>query len=141
MPNPIVLYDGVCGLCNRLVRFIIRRDSNAIFRFASLQGAFASRILASYHLNPGDLDTVYVVVAQNSEHPGELILSRSDAALFVLKQFGGLYKPAAFLLQMLPRFLRDSAYNMVARRRYRIFGRFETCPLPGAQDRGRFLDL
>ena len=141
MPNPIVLYDGVCGLCNRLVRFIIRRDSNAIFRFASLQGAFASRILASHHLNPGDLDTVYVVVAQNSEHPGELILSRSDAALFVLKQLGGLYKPAAFLLQMLPRFLRDLVYNMVARRRYRIFGRFETCPLPGAQDRGRFVDL
>jgi predicted DCC family thiol-disulfide oxidoreductase YuxK len=141
MPNPIVLYDGVCGLCNRLVRFIIRRDSNAIFRFASLQGAFASRILASHHLNPGDLDTVYVVVAQNSEHPGELIFSRSDAALFVFKQLGGLYKPAAFLLQMLPRFLRDSAYNMVARRRYRIFGRFEACPLPGAQDRGRFLDL
>ena len=141
MPNPIILYDGVCGLCNRLVRFIIRRDRNAIFLFASLQGAFASRILASHHLNPGDLDTVYVVVAQNSEHPGELILSRSDAALFVLKQFGSLYKPAAFLLQMLPRFLRDSAYNMVARRRYRIFGRFETCPLPGAQDRGRFLDL
>ena len=141
MPNPIVLYDGVCGLCNGLVRFIIRRDSNAIFRFASLQGAFASRILASYHLNPGDLDTVYVVVAQNSEHSGELILSRSDAALFVLKQLGGLYKPAAFLLQMLPRFLRDSVYNMVARRRYRIFGRFETCPLPDVQDRSRFLDL
>jgi predicted DCC family thiol-disulfide oxidoreductase YuxK len=141
MPNPIVLYDGVCGLCNRLVRFIIRRDSNAIFRFASLQGAFASRILASHHLNPGDLDTVYVVVAQNSEHPGELILSRSDAALFVLKQFGGLYKPAAFLLQRLPRFLRDPAYNLVARHRYRIFGRFESCPLPDAQDRSRFLDL
>ena len=141
MPNPIVLYDGVCGLCNRLVRFVIRRDSNAIFRFASLQGACASRILASHHLNPGDLDTVYVVVAQNSEHPGELILSRSDAALFVLKQLGGRYKPAAFLLQMLPRFLRDSAYNLVARSRYRIFGRFETCPLPGAQDRSRFLDL
>ena len=141
MPNPIVLYDGVCGLCNRLVRFIIRRDRNAIFRFASLQGAFASRILASHHLCPGDLDTVYVVVAQNSEHPGELILSRSDAALFVLKQFGGLYKPIAFLLQMLPRLFRDSAYNMVARNRYRIFGRFETCPLPDAQDRSRFLDL
>ena len=141
MPNPIVLYDGACGLCNRLVRFIIRRDSNAIFRFAALQGAFASRILASHHLNLGELDTVYVVVAQNSQHPGELILSRSDAVLFVLRQFGGLYKPAAFLLQMLPRFLRDSAYNMVVRHRYRIFGRFETCPLPGAQDRGRFLDF
>src|SRR6202162_5138379 len=113
MPNPIVLYDGLCGFCNRLVRFIIRRDSNAIFRFASLQGAFASRILASHHLNPGDLDTVYVVVAH--EHSGELIRSRSDAALFVLKQLGGLYKPAAFLLQMLPRFLRDLVYNMVER--------------------------
>jgi predicted DCC family thiol-disulfide oxidoreductase YuxK len=145
MSHPILLYDGVCGLCNRFVQFILRRDRKAIFRFASLQSAFASRILARHSLNPSELDTVYVVVNPDAHNPNEesdeFLLSRSDAALFVLKQLGGAWSVAAFLLEFLPKFFRDSAYNSVARRRYRIFGRSETCPLPGAQDRNRFLDL
>ena len=144
MPPPILLYDGVCGLCNRLVQFILRRDHNAVFRFASLQSALAARILTRHGANPADLDTndlntIYVVV--NHDLPGESLLSRSDAVLFILHQLGGLSRPAAFLLQLLPKFLRDSAYNAVARHRYRIFGRSETCILPSAQDRSRFLDL
>jgi predicted DCC family thiol-disulfide oxidoreductase YuxK len=139
MPPPILLYDGVCGLCNRLVQFILRRDHNAIFRFASLQSALAHRILTRHGANSTDLDTVYVVV--NHELPDESLLSRSDAVLFILHQLGGLSRPTAFFLKLLPRFLRDSAYNAVARRRYRIFGRSDTCILPSAQDRSRFLDL
>jgi predicted DCC family thiol-disulfide oxidoreductase YuxK len=149
MPPPILLYDGVCGLCNRLVQFILRRDHNAVFRFASLQSALAARILTRHGANPTDLetpdlettdlDTIYVVV--NYELPGESLLSRSNAVLFILHQLGGLSRPAAFSLQLLPKFLRDSAYNAVARHRYRIFGRSETCILPSAQDRSRFLDL
>src|ERR1700676_1987117 len=142
---PIVLYDGVCGLCNRFVQFILRRDRNAIFRFASLQSAFASRILARHQINPGELDTVYVVVSPDSNNPtgesNELLLSRSDAALFVLKQLGIPWRVAASLMQLFPKFLRDSASNAIARHRYRLFGRSETCPLPRAQDRQRFLDL
>ncbi len=138
MPHPIILYDGVCGLCNRFVQFILRRDRNAVFRFASLQNAFAAPILARHRANPSDLDTVYVVV--NHELPGEYLLSRSDAALFVLKQLAGLWRPAASLLQLLPQFFRDAAYNVVARHRYRLFGRSEVCALPRDQDRTRFLD-
>ena len=145
MLNPILLYDGVCGLCNRFVQFILRRDRNAIFRFASLQSDFASAILARHNLNPGALDTVYVVVNPDSQNPNEEkehLLSRSDAAaLFVLKQLGGPWRSAAFFLRLLPKFLCDSTYNAIARRRYRIFGRHETCPIPNAQDRSRFLDL
>jgi predicted DCC family thiol-disulfide oxidoreductase YuxK len=149
MPHPILLYDGVCGLCNRFVQFIIRRDPNAIFRFASLQSALASRILARHNLNPSHLDTVYVVVNPDSHSPNGdtnedtngLLLSRSAAALFVLAQLRGPWHAAAFMLRLLPKFLLDSAYNAVARHRYRIFGRSDTCPLPSAQDRNRFLDL
>jgi predicted DCC family thiol-disulfide oxidoreductase YuxK len=138
MPHPILLYDGVCGLCNRSVQFILRRDRQAIFRFAWLQSALAARILARHGANPSNLDTAFVVV--NPERPDEYLLSRSAAVLFVLKQLGGLWRPAAFLLQLLPKFLRDAAYNAVVRHRYRIFGRSEVCTLPRNHDPSRFLD-
>ena len=141
MSHPILLYDGVCGLCNRFVQFILRRDCDGIFRFASLQSALAARILARHNISPAELDTVYVVVNPDSQEPPEFLLSRSDAVLFVLKQLGGLSRFVANLLQLLPKFVRDPAYNAVARHRYSVFGRFESCALPSAQDRRRFLDL
>ena len=139
MSHPIFLYDGVCGLCNRLVQFILHRDRKAIFRFASLQSPLAARILARHGANPSDLDTVYVVL--NYDLPNEFLLSRSGAVLFVLKQLGAPWRPAAFLLQLLPTFLRNASYNAVARHRYRIFGRSEICTLPHVEDQSRFLDL
>jgi predicted DCC family thiol-disulfide oxidoreductase YuxK len=138
MPHPILLYDGVCGLCNRLVQFILRRDREAIFRFAALQSPFAARILSRHGANPTDLDTVYLVL--NHELPDESLLSRSDAVVFVLKKLGRFWRTAAFLLQLLPMFVRDPLYNAIARHRYRIFGRLDTCPLPREQDHSRFLD-
>lgn len=141
MSHPILLYDGVCGLCNRFVQFILRRDRDGIFRFASLQSALAAHILARHNTSPADLDTVYVVVNSDPQRPPQLLLSRSDAVLFVLKQLGALWRSVAFLLQLLPKFARDLAYNAIARHRYRIFGKYESCALPSAQDRSRFLDL
>ena len=138
MPHPILLYDGVCGLCNRLVQFILRRDRKAIFRFASLQSPFAARIVARHGARPTDLDTVYVVL--NHELPDESLLSRSAAAIFVLQRLGRFWRSVAFLVRLLPESLRDAAYNAVARRRYRIFGRSETCTLPCGLDHSRFLD-
>jgi predicted DCC family thiol-disulfide oxidoreductase YuxK len=138
MPNPILLYDGVCGLCNRLVQFVLRRDREAIFRFASLQSAFAARVLARHDASPGDLDTLYVVV--NYEEAQETLLARSDALLYVLRRLGAVWRAAAIMFAVLPKFLRDAAYNSVARNRYRIFGRYETCPLPGRESAARFLD-
>jgi predicted DCC family thiol-disulfide oxidoreductase YuxK len=138
MSHPILLYDGVCGLCNRFVQWILRRDRDAAFRFASLQSALAAAVLARHGSSPSALDTVYVVV--NYELPDEYLLSRSDAAIFVLKQLSGPWRAAAFFLKLVPNFLRDPAYNIVARNRYRIFGRSEVCPLPNDQDRSRFLD-
>jgi predicted DCC family thiol-disulfide oxidoreductase YuxK len=139
MSHPILLYDGVCGLCNRFVQFILHRDRNAIFRFASLQGACAATILTRHGASPTALDTVFVVA--NHELPDEYLLSRSEAVLFVLKQLAGPWRASASLLQVLPKSFRDAVYNALARRRYRIFGRSEVCMPPPDQDRSRFLDL
>ena len=138
MSNPILLYDGVCGLCNRMVQFILRRDRDAVFRFASLQSAFAARILTRHGRDPVELDTFYVVMHYNE--PTEALLSRSDPVIYVLKQLGGIWRVAAFALGIMPRFFRDWAYSIVARNRYRIFGRYDTCPLPSESIRSRFLD-
>jgi predicted DCC family thiol-disulfide oxidoreductase YuxK len=145
MAYPLILYDGVCGLCNRFVRFVLRHDRRGIFRFASLQSPLASRILAAHAANPEKLDTVYVVPDFNPEKSANYsqtdLLSRSDAALFVLHELRGAWRTAAILLRFVPRFLRDWGYRQIAGNRYRIFGRYEVCPIPESSVRSRFLDL
>ena len=158
MSHPIVLFDGVCGLCNRFVQFVLRSDSSDLFRFAPLQSALAAGILARHEVTPQTVDTMYVVqnVGQNVAHDvvqgsvqngvrnsppqGETLLARSDAVLFVLQQLGGIWRPVSRILGLLPRTVRDFAYNAIARRRYAIFGRSESCILPNPKDRDRFLD-
>jgi len=137
--STILLYDGVCGLCNRGVQFAVRHDPKGRFRFASLQSEFAKGVLARHGVKVGDLDTVYVVV--NGGSTDESLLARSDAALFVLREIGGLWRAGAWFLKWLPRRVRDWSYNWIARHRYRIFGRYETCPIPSERERARFLDL
>jgi predicted DCC family thiol-disulfide oxidoreductase YuxK len=136
--NPVILYDGVCGLCNRLVKFILKRDKRDRFRFASLQSDLASKVLQRHDRDPHDLDTVYVVVdyAQPTEH----LLARSDAILFMLRQLGGIWK-LALLGNILPRTIRDAAYKLVARNRYRVFGKYESCLVSEPKHRAKFLHL
>ncbi len=136
--HPVLLYDGVCGLCNRLVQFTLRHDHRDTFRFASLQGLTAARILERHGQSPGDLDTFYVVT--DLDQPGEHLRARSDAALFVLRELGGAWRVLAAIGGVLPKFLRDSAYKLVARNRYRVFGKFDACPLPDPKDRHKFLE-
>ena len=143
MSHPILLYDGVCGLCNGFVQFVLRRDAAGMFRFAALQSPLAARILARHGLDARDLDSLYVVV--NPEQADEILLPRSDAVIFTLRQLGGatraFWRMTGFLLQLVPRAVRDWGYGVVARRRYRIFGRYDRCPLPTEDTRSRFLDL
>jgi len=139
MPNPIILYDGVCGLCNRFVQFVLKRDSKDQFRFAALQSNFARAILERHGLNPDLLDTVYLVLDYGQ--PSERLLSRNDAATAVLKELGGLQRFWGALLDLLPKRFRDWRYSLVARNRYRFFGKHETCPLPNEKDRHKFLGV
>jgi predicted DCC family thiol-disulfide oxidoreductase YuxK len=136
--NPILLYDGVCGLCNRLVQFTLRHDQENLFRFASLQSPFAGKILTRHGASVSDLTTFYVVV-QYLE-PDEQLLARSDAVAYVLQKLGGGWGIYGSLWELLPRPVRDVLYNLVARNRYRIFGKLDTCPIPETQHRGKFLD-
>ena len=137
--NPIILYDGVCGFCNRFNQFVLKRDPGDRFRFASLQSDFAVKVLRRHGINPEDLDTVYLVLGY--AQPSERLLARSDAALSILREIGGLWAAVAAMLNLTPKWFRDWGYNLIARHRYRIFGKFETCPLPEAKSRRKFLDV
>lgn len=135
--SPVILYDGVCGLCNRLVQFVLKRDKRDYFRFASLQSEWSNTLLRRHRLDPRDLDTVYVVVDYGQ--PAERLLARSDAILFLLKQLGGVWTLAR-MGKILPRTLRDAIYELVARNRYRVFGKYESCMLSSPQHSAKFLD-
>jgi len=137
--NPILLYDGICGLCNRLLQFILKRDAGGRLHFASLQSDFAGLILQRHGFNSPDLDTLYFVT--NCGRPEERLSTRSDAVIFVLLQIGGMWRVVAALLRIVPRGFRDWGYKIVARNRYRVFGRSESCLLPEEKYRARFLDM
>ena len=138
MTNPIVLYDGICGLCNRMTQFLLKRDQHDRLRFASLQSEFAAAILKRHGRDAQDLDTVYVV--QHYGEANERLLARSDAILSLAQELGGIYSVGGWL-KVLPRFLRDSIYNLVARNRYRMFGKYESCMMPEPRYRRKFLDV
>ncbi len=139
MTNLIVFYDGVCGLCNRLVQFLLKRDNQDKLRFASLQSDFASNVLTRHGIDPSDLDTLHIV--ENYDQPNERVLHRSTAILRAARELGGLWSIAALVGSVVPRPLRDVFYNLVATNRYKVFGKYETCMLPEPRHRAKFLDM
>ena len=126
--HPILFYDGVCGLCNRSVQFVIKHDKYKQFRFATLQSNYAQKVLG----NQITLDSF--IFYHNNQ-----IKYRSTGALYVLKQLGGLWS-ILFLLIIVPPFIRNGVYNLIARNRYKWFGKYDACPIPTAELRSRFLD-
>ncbi|HET6977512.1 MAG TPA: thiol-disulfide oxidoreductase DCC family protein [Pyrinomonadaceae bacterium] len=138
-PNPIILYDGVCGLCNRLVQFLLKHDGHGRLRFASLQSDFSAKVLQRHGIDPKDLDTLHVV--ENYDQPSERILQRSDAVLRAWRELGGVWSTLSSLGKIVPRPLRDLIYRFVAQNRYRVFGKYDTCMLPDPNQRSRFLDV
>jgi len=132
----VVFYDGVCGLCDRTVRFLLRIDHERILSFAPLQGSTAAR-LAAQDTRFHDSKTMLFVESYGTEQ--ERVSVRSTAVLRVFGRLGGLWRVVSWL-RVIPRPLRDLAYRVVARYRYRWFGRFDTCRLPDAALAKRFLD-
>lgn len=129
----IVLFDGVCNLCNRSVQFVIRHDRGDRFRFASLQGETGRKLLAERGIDTATTDSIILI------DPGVAFYIKSDAALELARHLSG-YRWLPFLLGWLPRALRDAAYDLVARNRYRWFGKQEQCMVPSPELRARFLD-
>lgn len=129
LPDHLILFDGVCNLCNGAVRFIIQRDRRQIFHFATLQSETARRLLGA----DGTEDAITLVYWRHGRP-----LVRSTAALHVARELSGAW-PLAYGLILVPRFLRDALYNYVARNRYRWYGRRETCMLPDPGLAARFL--
>jgi predicted DCC family thiol-disulfide oxidoreductase YuxK len=134
----VLFYDGVCGLCNRLIQFLLRHDREGQIVYAALQGQLARDILAKHGADPSDLDTVYVVADWRT--PSERALSRSAAILHALEQLDGSLGVLARLGALVPTPIADLAYRLVATNRYRVFGKHESCPLPPPEWRRRFLD-
>ena len=127
----LVLFDGVCNLCNSTVRFIIKHDREKRFCFSSLQTSFAKSVLLKFGLDPDAVETI-VVVDEGS------VFVRSDAALKILERLQGIWL-AIVAFRIIPRKTRDSVYNFVAKRRYGIFGRSDVCMIPDEKLRSRFI--
>lgn len=135
MTQAVVLFDGVCNLCTGAVQFIIKRDPKGRFRFAALQSDYAQALLREHNLNiplDGCDDTVALV------EDGR-VYTHSDAGLRIARHLSGPARLAAPLI-IVPRFIRDAVYRLIARHRYRIFGRQDTCWMPTPELRARFLD-
>ena len=134
----LILYDGVCGLCNRLSQFVLRHDHKGVFDFASLQSGAGQAFLQKFGKNPEVLSTFYAVKDYRSESPA--LLDKADAALFLMET---LFPGQAWVrvLRKAPRSLLDFVYQLVARNRYRLFGRTEECFMPRPEFRNRFIDV
>ena len=133
----LVLYDGVCGLCNGLLQFLLTHDRRGVFAFASLQSATGRAVIERLGGDPAELTSFHVWANYRAQHGR--IYARSEAALFVAGQLGWPWK-AAVIARLLPAAARDRAYDVVDRQRYRVFGRVERCVSPRPEFRGRFVD-
>ena len=137
-PHHLILYDGLCGLCHRLNRFVIKRDRPGIYLFASQQSDLGQELLSSHGFDPDKLETFLLVTNYKTDE--EELLFRSRAGLFIASSLGWPWK-AASILKMLPTSWCDALYNIVARNRYRLFGKYDTCPLPDERTKERFLNV
>lgn len=126
-----MFYDGVCGFCNFWVDFLLRRDPQGRLLFAPLQGATARRLL-----NPNDIEHLHSLIFWTPE----CAYRQSAAVVRILWTLGGVWRLIAGLLWLIPIPLRNVGYRLVARHRYRLFGKKETCRMPSPQERARFLD-
>jgi predicted DCC family thiol-disulfide oxidoreductase YuxK len=136
----LMLFDGLCGLCNSAVQWVTQRDHADRFRFAPLQSVLAAAILSKHGIDREAMlesNTVYLVLDAGAEH--ERLLTQSNVTINMLLLLGGRWRVLGYLLRAVPAFVRNAAYGLFARNRYRLTGRYEVCPLPTEADRMKFL--
>jgi len=130
--HPILFFDGHCNLCNGSVQWFLTHDKKEVLRFASLQSDLAAELLPRAGVDPQELSSLVLL-------EDGIAYTKSDGALRTGALMGGWYRPLARLGQVFPRFLRDGVYDIIARNRYRWFGRQETCWLPRPEWKARFV--
>lgn len=142
----LVIFDGHCGYCNRAVRWFLRRDRDDCLRFVASESPTVAEFLTSYGISETDRGLGSSTISPSTilvvRHPGrgdEQVLVRSEAALAMLGALPSPWPAVAAVMKVIPRPVRDLGYRLVARYRYRIWGRLETCPIPTAEERSRFL--
>lgn len=127
----LVLFDGVCNLCNQAVDFIIRKDKNNNFKVGALQDSLVKDLLKTYTINEDYLDSLILI-------QGDEVFYKSSAALRIAKDLGGFWQ-VLYIGILLPRSLRDSIYDWIGRNRYKWFGKKETCRLPSPEEKEKFI--
>jgi predicted DCC family thiol-disulfide oxidoreductase YuxK len=130
--NPVVLFDGVCNLCNSSVVFIIKRDAKSKLKFASLQSEYGAMQMRKFNLPTSALNSVLLI--KNGR-----LHQKSNAALEIASMLDGLW-PLLYVFIIIPRFFRDFAYDWIAHNRYRWFGKKEACMIPTPDQRARFIN-
>ncbi|WP_298319216.1 thiol-disulfide oxidoreductase DCC family protein [uncultured Aquimarina sp.] len=129
----IILFDGVCNLCNGAINFIIKRDKNDVFRYASLQSEVGQKLAKERDIDTSKLDTILLI------EPGMAYYHKSTAALRIARQLSGGY-PLLSVFLIFPKFLRDCVYDIVSRNRYNWFGKKESCMIPTPKLKALFID-
>ncbi|MUM17928.1 DUF393 domain-containing protein [Mycobacterium sp. CBMA271] len=132
---PVLLYDGVCALCNGAVKKILSFDTVGTMRFGSLESEYAKQVIERH---PELVGVDSFVIVDHPGEPAERIHIRSDAVLRVMDYLGDTRR-ASLIRRLVPRPIRDGLYRLVARIRYRVFGQYDTCPVPPPEVRARFL--
>jgi len=129
--HKIILFDGVCNLCNASVNFVIQRDKNDVFRFAALQSDIGKKNISEFNINPLDTDSIILI-------DGNKCYIKSTAALYITKSLSGAY-PLLFGFIIVPRFIRNWVYDYVAKNRYKWYGKKESCMIPTKELKEKFL--
>ncbi|MFC4619548.1 thiol-disulfide oxidoreductase DCC family protein [Camelliibacillus cellulosilyticus] len=129
--HAIVLFDGVCNLCNKSVQFIINRDRKGYFLFSSLQSPTAKGLLDTYRIQSPSLSTIILIEKDQ-------FYTESTAVLRICKRLNGLWK-GLYLFIIVPKVVRDGVYRWIAKRRYKFFGKRDTCMVPTQENQRRFL--
>lgn len=131
MTSPVLLFDGVCNLCNASVQWVLLHDRKGIFQFAALQSETGQNLLRKWGRPTHDFDSVVLV-------DGDRLLLHSDVPLEIVRRIGGAWQ-LLYVFKIIPRPLRDAVYRWVARNRYRWFGRQAECMLPRKEWKERFI--
>lgn len=132
MLKPVIFFDGVCNLCNASVQFAIEHDKKSLFKFTALQGDYAKKVLPKFNINLSKMNSILLL--ENNQ-----LYTKSTAALRIAKRLNGLI-PLLYGFIIIPKFVRDWAYDVIAKNRYKWWGKQDSCWVPTVELRNKFYD-